>query len=130
MIVVDASAICAMVLGEPERDRFGSLIAQSRLSLISPLQVWEAAVTISRRTGDDGMGEVERTCARLGVQVATLGASETRLAFEAWRTFGKGRHPARLNLGDCFAYALAKSRDLPLLFKGGDFAMTDIRSAL
>ena len=129
MIVIDASAICAIVLGEPERESFTAAIIESQRALVAPIQVWEAAVTITQRTALDGLGEVDRLRARLAVEIATLGESETRLAFNAWRTFGKGRHPAQLNLGDCFAYALAKSRDLPLLFKGADFAMTDIRSA-
>ena len=130
MIVVDASAVCAVLLDEPEKPAMVRALRDSAFSLISPVNLWEAGVSIQKWRVDNGEAVMRNFLADAGVSVAQIGGVEAGLAFEAWRTFGKGRHPAQLNLGDCFAYALAKSRDLPLLFKGGDFAMTDIRSAL
>ena len=129
-MVIDASAICAIVFDEPERGAIASLMAASSRTLMSPIQLWEAAVSISRRTGCDGMAEVALIREQFGIDIASLAEPETQLAFEAWRRFGKGQHPFKLNLGDCFAYGLAKSRDLPLLYKGEDFAMTDVRPAI
>ena len=105
-------------------------LRDSSLSLISPVNLWEAGVSLQQRQVADGERVMRAFLADAGVSVAEIGGVEAGLAFEAWRRFGKGQHPARLNLGDCFAYALARSRDLPLLFKGEDFAMTDIRPVL
>ena len=129
-MIVDASAVCAIAFGEPERELFVEAIKDHRLALITPVQVWEAAVSISNRLSLDGISQVDRLLTTLGVEVAPIGQAETFAAFDVWRRFGRGRHPAGLNLGDCFAYALAKTRDLPLLYKGEDFAKTDIRAAL
>ena len=128
-MIVDASVICAIILDEPERFKFSEILVNRTGALASPVQIWEAGVTLTRRLEREAMDEVEQLCSELGVQTATLGKAETQAAFDAWRRYGKGRHPAQLNLGDCFAYGLAKSRDLPLLFKGADFAKTDVRSA-
>ncbi len=129
-MIVDASAVCAIAFGEPEREIFVAALKGRRLSLIAPVQVWEAAVSVSNRLSIDGISQVDRLLTTLGVEVAAIGHAETFAAFDAWRRFGRGRHPAGLNLGDCFAYALAKTRDLPLLYKGEDFAKTDIRAVL
>ena len=132
MIVVDASAVCAMVFGEVDRPTFVDALRRvPEGAVISPVNRWEAAVTIARRrAGQDPEQTLQDLFRRTGISVAEIGAVEADLAFGAWRNFGKGRHPAQLNLGDCFAYALAKSRGLPLLYKGDDFAKTDVRSAL
>ena len=130
MIVVDASAVCAILLDEPEKPAMVQALRDSNLSLISPVNLWEAGVSLQQRQVIDSDRVMRAFLADAGVSVAEIGGVEAGLAFEAWRAFGKGQHPARLNLGDCFAYALAKSRDLPLLFKGEDFAMTDIRPVL
>ena len=130
MIIVDASVLCAILLDEPERDQFVDLLTRGSNPLISPVNYWEALVSMERRLGDSGAAHVERLCERANVRVAAMGQADTALVFNAWRSFGKGRHPAALNLGDCFAYALAKSRGMPLLFKGDDFPKTDVRSAL
>mgnify|MGYP003385527919 CR=1 FL=1 len=130
MIIVDASVICAIMLGEPDRGRLLEVLTRDPDPLISPVNRWEALVSLERRFGDGTATSVELLFARSNIRVAGLAAAEAEAAFDAWRNFGKGRHPAGLNLGDCFAYALAKSRDLPLLFKGDDFAKTDVRSAM
>ena len=130
MIVVDASAICAIVFREPEREQLLQRLIEAGQGIISPLNHWEVMVSVTQRERGATPAMVRDLLASTEVGVAPIGSLEADEAFSAWRTFGKGRHPAQLNLGDCFAYALAKSRDLPLLFKGEDFAMTDIRSAL
>ena len=131
MIAVDASAICAIAFGEPERAEFVAVLRAADGALVSPVNRWEAAVSVQRRRpGGAGERVVQDILTRAGIAVADIGATEAEAAFDAWRKFGKGRHPAALNLGDCFAYALAMSRDLPLLFKGDDFPKTDVRSAL
>ena len=131
MIAVDASAICAIAFGEPERDDIIAVLEAADGVLVSPVNRWEAFVSVQRRRpGVAGERIVENILTRAGIVVAEIGVAEAATAFEAWRAFGKGRHPAALNLGDCFAYALAKSRDLPLLYKGNDFPKTDVRSAL
>ena len=131
MIVVDASAICAIAFGEPERADFMAALRAADGALVSPVNRWEASVSVeNRRPGIAGERVVQDILTRGGIVVAEMGAAEAGAAFEAWRMFGKGRHPAGLNLGDCFAYALASTRNLPLLFKGDDFPKTDVRSAL
>lgn len=130
MIVVDASAVCAILLEEEEARHISTALYESNGALIGPIQVWEASVAVELRLGPFGLQQVESFLGRARVDVAAIDAGTTALAFSAWRRFGKGRHPARLNLGDCFAYALAKSRNLPLLYKGQDFGLTDLKRAL
>lgn len=129
MIAVDASAICAIALYEIERELFIETIAEAAGACVSPLGVWEAKVSVARRSLVSS-SLVDAMLVELDVRLAPVDVAETDLAFDAWRRFGKGRHPAKLNLGDCFAYALAVSRGLPLLYKGDDFAKTDVASAL
>jgi ribonuclease VapC len=130
LIVVDASAICAILFDEPERGAMRAAMADADRSLISPVNAWEVAVALARRSDKNATGTLTSLFAITGTTVTDITALEGQTAFAAWRTYGKGRHPAGLNLGDCFAYALAKSRDLPLLYKGRDFDQTDLRPAL
>ncbi len=130
MIVVDASAICAIAFREAEGPAIKLALADADRAIISPINYWEAMVSITRREGEGARLIIEGFLASSEIRIASIGPDDAFAAFDAWRRFGKTRHRAELNLGDCFAYALAKSRDLPLLFKGDDFAMTDIRSAL
>jgi len=125
---VDASALVAILLDEPEKMAFVARILADDCEL-SPVGYWETAIRARQLHGDEGVVRLDRMIAELGVTIAPASADTARLARDAERDFGK-RTPARLNLGDCFAYALAKGRDLPLLYKGDDFAKTDIRSAL
>jgi ribonuclease VapC len=128
-MIVDASALIAILLREPEKDRFSKLIACDSEPLMSPLNFLEAAVKadgLGRPTAD-GFDELFR---ETGIKIAGTDARQAHLAREAYRRYGKGNHPARLNLGDCFAYALAKARGEPLLFKGDDFRHTDVEAAL
>ncbi|MBV8978048.1 MAG: type II toxin-antitoxin system VapC family toxin [Alphaproteobacteria bacterium] len=128
-MVVDASAFLAILRGEPEEESFKLAIALAPVRHMSPVNWFEVAVN-SQKGGDSELEAVERLGTLIGLVIVPIDAIQLRLAFEAWRRFGKGRHRARLNLGDCFAYALAKSLDAPLLYKGGDFAHTDVVSAV
>lgn len=128
-MIVDASALIAILLREPEKDRFSELIASAPEPLMSPLNFLEAAVRadgLGRETAA-GFDELFR---ETGIKIAGTDARQAHLAREAYQRFGKGNHPARLNLGDCFAYALAKARGEPLLFKGDHFRQTDVEAAL
>lgn len=128
-MIVDASALLAIVLGETDRERFYTSLGRSSSSAVSAVNYVEAGI---RADGDrvPARGEfLDEIIERFGVSVASVTPEQATIAREAYRRFGKGNHPARLNLGDCFAYALAKARGEPLLFKGDDFAKTDIAAA-
>jgi ribonuclease VapC len=130
-MVVDTSAIFAIVLGEPERETFANLIKLADRRLISAATAVECvAVFASRRLGADPMVAADLIFEDLVLEVTPMDSAQWRAAADALIRFGKGRHPARLNLGDSFAYALAKVTGEPLLFKGGDFALTDIANAI
>lgn len=126
MIVIDASALVAMLLDEPERAAFFNVVSRSEVSL-SPVGYWEAAVKLGRQRGAQGVAELDQLLVDFGIEIIDAGPTTSRIAVRAEREFGK-RTPAGLNLGDCFAYALAKELDAPLLFKGDDFPRTDIKA--
>jgi ribonuclease VapC len=128
VIVVDASALVAILAGEPEADAFIKLLVETP-SLLSPLGFWETTVAARRVLGPDGQQSLLALMDALRIEITAAGGETARIAVEAETRFGK-RTPARLNLGDCFAYALAKERNLPLLYKGDDFSWTDIEPAL
>lgn len=128
MIVVDASALVAILAGEPEADAFIKLLVETP-SLLSPLGFWETTVAARRVLGPDGQQSLLALMDALRIEITAAGGETARIAVEAETRFGK-RTPAKLNLGDCFAYALAKERNLPLLYKGDDFSRTDIEPAL
>ena len=130
---IDASALCAVLLGEHDHAVLDLHIAQTAGALTSPIAVWETVRALIREQGgevDDALADVERYLALSEVRIVQIPAQAHRLALEAFSRFGKGRHPAALNMGDCFAYACARSYEVPLLFKGADFPQTDIASAL
>lgn len=128
MQVIDSSAIVAILLDEPEAEAFGRALVAGR-SAMSAANVYEAETTMLRRIGPDAAARVRRLLADHGVVIRDFDDRQARLASEAYDRFGKGRHPARLNLMDCAAYALAISLNAPLLYKGDDFARTDVVSA-
>ncbi len=131
MIVVDTSALAAIVLKEPERETFLSVLLAQPRKAMSAASVVEAAHVYAKVFVPEIVShELDRDLQMLGIEVVDVDRPQARLAIEAAMTFGKGRHPARLNLGDCFSYALAKSLNAQLLYKGDDFAHTDMRSAL
>ncbi|MFC7397396.1 type II toxin-antitoxin system VapC family toxin [Chelatococcus sp. GCM10030263] len=128
-MVIDTSAIVAIALNEPEAPSLEQRIADDPVRLISAATVLEAAMVIETRLGESGGSELDLWFHKAGVEVVAVGADHADLARRAWRRFGKGRHPAGLNFGDCFSYALAALTEEPLLFKGDDFAKTDVRVA-
>ena len=132
MIVVDASAIVAIVRGEPDRRRFIESIRNDGDARLSAVNYVESAMVCGGAKGPAGRALFERDLAilqLLGLSVAPADPAQAEGAREAFSRYGRKRHPAALNLGDCFAYALAKSLAAPLLYKGDDFAKTDIRAA-
>ncbi|MDP2119577.1 MAG: type II toxin-antitoxin system VapC family toxin [Hoeflea sp.] len=128
-MVIDTSAIVAIALDEPEAAVFESRIAADPVRLISAATVFEAAMVLEARLGDAGGSELDLWLHKIGVEIVTVDVEHADQARRAWRRYGKGRHPAGLNYGDCFSYALAALSGEPLLYKGNDFAQTDIRVA-
>jgi ribonuclease VapC len=129
-MVVDTSALIAILLLEPEAERFARAIAEARPRLISAASLFEAGIVIESRLGVEAGGDLDDFVADVGLEIEPVTAHQVGIARQAYRTYGRGNHPAALNFGDCFAYALAKTSGLPLLFKGGDFAQTDITPTL
>jgi len=131
VIVVDTSAIVAIAFGEPERAVFTQVIMEADKALISTVSVVEARMVVDGRRGQRAVVLVDDLLRLPMFEIVAPGHAETDAAYAAFIAYGKGSgHPAALNFGDLFSYALAKVRDLPLLFKGDDFAQTDIESAL
>ena len=130
MIAVDTSAIVAVILGEPERSLFRGIIQNANKALISTVSAVEARLVIHSRRGQRGIVLAEGLLRLPVFEIVPPGLAEMDAAYAAFVAYGRGSgHPANLNFGDLFSYALAKVRAVPLLFKGNDFALTDIRSA-
>lgn len=129
-MIVDASALLAIFLNEPEGERFEEILSAAEEAYISPVNFFEVSTRLDGIWGDAAIGKLESVLSAFGILVEPINRSHMTLAQTAFRQFGKGRHKASLNMGDCFAYALAKSRGEPLLFKGNDFSQTDMESAL
>jgi ribonuclease VapC len=128
-MVIDTSAIVAIALNEPEAPSFEQRIADDPVRLISAGTVLEAAMVIETRLGEPGGSELDLWLHNAGIEIVAVAAEHADQARRAWRRFGKGRHPAALNFGDCFSYALAALTGEPLLYKGNDFSQTDIQAA-
>ena len=127
-IVVDTSAIIAILRNEPEKERFVDAILAASPRLMSAVSMQEAGMVIAGRFGDAAAWEpLDALLARMGVEIVAHDGALAGLARTAFLRFGKGRHAAGLNFGDCASYALAKATDVPLLFKGDDFGRTDVR---
>ena len=127
MIVVDSSAIVAILKQEPEKDQFIEAIRATDRAFISAVNVHESGMVLRGRLGPDAVADFYDLLAALDIEILPFGAEDARMALDAAERYGKGVSPvARLNLCDCAAYALAKSLDAPLLFKGDDFPQTDI----
>lgn len=126
---VDASALCAILLGEADGELYASKIRAAETSLTSPVAIFETVLAVARKAdGDIGLArrDVDQFVNLARIRVVSIGDAERHAALDAFDRYGKGRHSARLNMGDCFAYACAKVQGAPLLFKGDDFAQTDI----
>jgi ribonuclease VapC len=128
-MIVDASAILAILMGEPDAPRFASMLAHSGKRAMSALNWLEAAIIIDRRGGPEARNDFDNFFARAGIEIVPVTRELAGLARQAYNDWGR-REPAWLNMGDCVAYALARQRGEPLLFKGNDFSQTDIESAL
>lgn len=128
-MVIDTSALLAILFDEAEREVFIALLAAAEDGLISAGTLLEGSIVMQARTGDDGVADLDELLATAAVRCVAVDQTQAHLAREAFERYGKGRAPADLNFGDCFAYALAKATDRPLLFKGDDFAHTDVRPA-
>ncbi|MGA7219255.1 MAG: type II toxin-antitoxin system VapC family toxin [Candidatus Sulfotelmatobacter sp.] len=125
-MVIDTSALAAIFFHEPERDAFRHAIIAASTRLISAATVLEAGIVIEGRRGDGAGREFDLFIVRAQLKIVPIDAELAELARSAWRKYGKGRHPAGLNFGDCFSYALAKATGEPLLAKGTDFAKSDV----
>jgi ribonuclease VapC len=125
-MVIDTSAIVAILLGEPEAAEFAAVIEQDSSRLLSAASLLEASMVIETRKGEEGARDLDLFIYRAGIRIVAVDAEQAEVARLAWRRYGKGRHPASLNYGDCFAYALAKTSGAQLLFKGEDFSGTDL----
>lgn len=128
-MVIDTSALVAMLLDEPERAALAAAIEADPRRLVSAATLVEAGIVLEARLGRAGADALDLLLQRAEIQVVALDREQAELARRAWRSFGKGNDPAGLNLGDCFAYALASAVAEPLLFKGEDFARTDVPAA-
>ncbi|MFN8515781.1 MAG: type II toxin-antitoxin system VapC family toxin [Thermomicrobiales bacterium] len=128
-MVIDTSAILAILLQEPEAERFIRAITAAQTRLLSAASLLEAGMLAQYRSGDSGNRDLDRLLITLRIEIATVTEQQAAIAREAHRRFGKGLHPASLNYGDCFAYALARESGEPLLFKGDDFSRTDVAIA-
>jgi len=127
ILAVDASALVAIALDEPERPTFLDCLRQASASFVTPTNYLEAGLVIVLRHSIYGLPEYAAWLDRLRVEQKPVDGAG---ALQAYLQYGKGVHRAGLNLADCFAYALAKQLDAPLLYKGNDFALTDVRRAL
>lgn len=125
-MVIDTSALVAIFLAEPERNLLLDLLLQAETRMISAATVLETGIVLEARRGESAGREFDLFLIRANLQIVPVDSEQTEIARSAWRKYGKGRHPAALNFGDCFAYALAKFAGEPLLAKGTDFASTDI----
>jgi ribonuclease VapC len=128
-MVIDSSAILAILLDEPERAQFARLIEDDALRIISAVGRVEGGMVIEARKGEQGRVLLDRSLRLIGAQILSVTTEQAETALQAFRQYGRGRHAASLNIGDCFAYAAAMATGEKLLFKGGDFAQTDIPPA-
>jgi len=125
-MVLDTSALIAILSGEPEQEAFIHAIERADVRLLSAATLLEASIVIEARYGAAGAHHLDQLLERADVEIVPVDGEQASAARSAWQRFGKGRHPAALNFGDCFPYALAVTRGEPLLFKGNDFSQTDV----
>ena len=129
-MVVDTSALLAILQAEPEAEDLVEAIDAALHCVLSVVSFVEASMVLDARYGAAGRDRLDRLLRESGMELAPVDAEQGQIARDAFRDFGRGRHRARLNFGDCFSYALAKQRGESLLFKGGGFPHTDVRPAV
>ena len=125
-MVIDTSALLAILQDEPERRSFNLAIEADETKLLSAASLVEASLVTATRYGSDGVHLLDLFLAKAGISIESVDANQAYIARRAFNQYGKGRHPAGLNFGDCFTYALARFTGEPLLFKGHDFSKTDL----
>ena len=128
-MIVDTSAIVAILFDEGDAEIYDEAVANAPRSRMSVVNFIEAAIVVEGRGGEVAGQDLDDYCQNAPIELVPVTIEQMRAARRAWRRFGKGNHPAALNFGDCFSYALAEASREPLLFKGSDFALTDIESA-
>jgi ribonuclease VapC len=128
-MVIDTSALIAILGDEPERAAFNRKLAEAPVRLASTGSYLESAIVVEARYGQEGLRDLNLLMSTAGIELVAFDAEQATLARQAYSTYGRGRHEASLNFGDCFAYALAKASGQPLLFKGDDFAKTDLETS-
>ena len=128
-MIVDTSAVMTILFGESEAERYDKAIAEAPRCSMSVVSFLEAAIVLESRSGAAAGHELDAFLEEAEIELAPVTPDHAQAARRAWRRFGKGNHPAGLNFGDCFAYALAEATQEPILFKGRDFALTDIEAA-
>ncbi|MEA2775632.1 MAG: ribonuclease VapC [Acetobacteraceae bacterium] len=129
-MVIDTSAIIAILFDEPDHRRYAEAIAAAPVRLVSAVTHVELSFVAEGRKGEAGRVRLNRFLALTGAEIVSITPRHAEIASDAFRRFGKGRHAPALNIGDCFSYALATATNHPLLFKGNDFNQTDIRPVL
>ena len=129
-MIVDSSAILAILFHEPDAKRFEDAMSVNSPCRMPAVGFLEVAMVLEGRGGAVAGDQLDILLERASVELVPVTAELAIAARRAWRRFGKGNHPAALNFGDCFAYALAEATGEPLLFKGNDFALTDVAAAL
>jgi ribonuclease VapC len=129
-VIVDSSALIAILFKEADASGFAAALRDAPSRAVAAPTVVETAMVTEGRTGPAMGQELDELLGSMRAEIVPFTAEHAALARDAWRRYGKGRHPAGLNLGDCFSYALAKARNEPLLFKGDDFAQTDVKAAI
>ena len=127
-MVIDTSALLAILQNEPERRKFNEAIEAAETRSMSTASFLEISMIVESRYGADGVRDLDLLIAKAKVSLVPVDEDQAHLARQGFQKFGKGRHPAGLNYGDCFSYALARSLEQPLLFKGNDFSQTDVES--
>jgi ribonuclease VapC len=125
-MIIDSSALVAMLEQEPEAERMARTLAHTTERLLSSANLVETGIVMQARRGDEGARDLDLLLAKLNVEIVPFTARQAQIARKAFRRYGRGRHDAELNFGDCCAYALAKDESAPLLFKGDDFSRTDV----
>jgi ribonuclease VapC len=129
-MVIDTSALIAILADEPERRRFNKAIEDAPSRALSVASFVEVSMVVESRYGAEGIRDLDRFLERAGIELEPVDVPQARAARDAFSRFGRGRHAAALNYGDCFAYALATLRGEPLLFKGDDFARPEVAPAV
>ena len=127
-MVIDTSAILAILFGEKDATEYAQLISEDPKRLLSAGTALELMIVIEAKKGEAGGRELDLLLHRAKIDIVPFDAEQAEIARSAWRQFGKGNHAAGLNFSDCFAYALPKTSDEPLLYKGNDFKLTDIET--